>query len=93
MLHSLLNVMYRLMIKTFEPYAQWLRKNCYNHTLIGTFHVFFFKIEPHPKIKKQHSMLLEQAMQAQRRGDIRTYSRLTAEAEEIYTKIKNLSSE
>ena len=52
MLHSLLNVMYRLMIKTFEPYAQWLRKNCYNHTLIGTFHVFFFKIEPHQKIKK-----------------------------------------
>ncbi|WP_152428759.1 DUF6435 family protein [Vibrio azureus] len=53
----------------------------------------FLKSNPTQKLKKQHSMLLEQAMQAQRRGDIRTYSRLTAEAEEIYTKIKNLSSE
>lgn len=34
---------------------------------------FFFKNNSVKKLKKRHSMLLEQAMQAQRRGDIRTY--------------------
>ena len=37
-------------------------------------------------------MLLEQAMHAQRRGDIKTYSLLTAEAEEIFAQIKRLKS-
>ncbi|NOH71658.1 Lacal_2735 family protein [Vibrio pectenicida] len=52
----------------------------------------FLKRNPTKKLKKHHSMLLEQAMHAQRRGDIRTYSQLTVEAEELYTKIKSLSS-
>ncbi|GEM77096.1 DUF6435 family protein [Vibrio sagamiensis] len=53
----------------------------------------FFKTNQAKRLKKQHSMLLEQAMLAQRRGDIRAYSRLTAEAEELYTRIKPLSSD
>ncbi|MER2498218.1 DUF6435 family protein [Vibrio neptunius] len=53
----------------------------------------FLKSNPMKKLKKRHSMLLEQAMQAQRRGDIRTYSRLTAEADELYGQIKALRSE
>jgi hypothetical protein len=51
-----------------------------------------FKKKPTKKLTKRHSMLLEQAMQAQRRGDIKTYSLLTAEAEEIFAQIKMLKS-
>ncbi|GLQ74731.1 MULTISPECIES: DUF6435 family protein [Vibrio] len=51
----------------------------------------FFKSNPAKKLKKRHSMLLEQAMHAQRNGDIRTYSQLTAEAEEVFQEIKSLS--
>ena len=53
----------------------------------------FFKTNQAKRLKKQHSMLLEQAMLAQRIGDIRAYSLLTAEAEELYTRIKPLSSD
>lgn len=52
----------------------------------------FLKNRPAQKLKKRHSMLLEQAMHAQRNGDIRTYSRLTAEAEEVFNQIQELST-
>ncbi|MCC2524363.1 DUF6435 family protein [Vibrio coralliilyticus] len=52
-----------------------------------------FKRNPMKKLKKRHSILLEQAMQAQRLGDIRTYSRLTEEAEALYGEIQALRSE
>ncbi|WP_155396325.1 DUF6435 family protein [Vibrio campbellii] len=52
----------------------------------------FFKNDSVKKLKKRHSMLCEQAMQAQRRGDIKTYSLLTAEAEEIFEQIKTLNT-
>ncbi|CCN34463.1 conserved hypothetical protein [Vibrio nigripulchritudo MADA3029] len=52
----------------------------------------FFKNNSAKKLKKRHSMLLEQAMQAQRRGDIRTYSLLTAEAEEVFEQIKGMGN-
>ena len=52
----------------------------------------FFKNNSVKKLKKRHSMLCEQAMQAQRRGDIKTYSLLTAEAEEIFEQIKTLNT-
>ena len=51
----------------------------------------FLKSDPTKKLKKRHSLLLEQAMQAQRKGDIRTYSQLTAEAEKVYGEIQHLS--
>ncbi|MFS1418856.1 DUF6435 family protein [Vibrio splendidus] len=51
----------------------------------------FLKSNPTKKLKKRHSMLLEQAMQAQRKGDIRTYSQLTAEAEEVFNQIQDIS--
>ncbi|MBY7669182.1 MULTISPECIES: DUF6435 family protein [Vibrio] len=51
----------------------------------------FLKSNPAKKLKKRHSMLLEQAMQAQRKGDIRTYSQLTAEAEEVFKQIQDIS--
>ncbi|UTZ33217.1 Lacal_2735 family protein [Vibrio campbellii] len=52
----------------------------------------FFKNNSVKKLKKRHSMLCEQAIQAQRRGDIKTYSLLTAEAEEIFEQIKTLNT-
>ena len=51
----------------------------------------FLKSNPTKKLKKRHSMLLEQAMQAQRKGDIRTYSQLTAEAEDVFKQIQDIS--
>lgn len=49
-----------------------------------------FKPDPTKKLKQNHARLLEKAMQAQRRGDIRSYSELTAQAEEIDSKIQQL---
>lgn len=46
-----------------------------------------FKSDPTKKLKKLRLAKLEQAMTAQRNGDIRTYSQLTAEAEDIYQQI------
>ncbi|MCK8046093.1 DUF6435 family protein [Shewanella sp. 1CM18E] len=50
-----------------------------------------FKRDPAKKLKKQYFAKLEQAMLAQRKGDIRTYSLLTAEAGEIDKQITNLN--
>lgn len=49
-----------------------------------------FKTDPLKKLEKQRAAKLEQAMQAQRNGDIRLYSELTAEAEDLYEDIKRL---
>ncbi|MFT2112545.1 DUF6435 family protein [Marinomonas sp. 2405UD68-3] len=46
-----------------------------------------FKPNPIKKLKKLHDVKLEQAMQAQRKGDIRGYSQLTFEADEIHKEI------
>jgi hypothetical protein len=52
-----------------------------------------FKSDPSKKLRKQHASLLEKAMQAQRNGNIRGYSDLTREAEDIYQQILTLESE
>ncbi|MGM8892000.1 DUF6435 family protein [Psychrobacter sp. 1Y1] len=49
-----------------------------------------FKRDPAKKLKKLYFAKLEQAMLAQRKGDIRTYSLLTAEAGEIDKQLSNL---
>ena len=41
-------------------------------------------------MKKQYDQKLEQAMLAQRKGDIRSYSMLTAEAEVLWSEIETL---
>lgn len=46
-----------------------------------------FKRNPVKKLKKAYEFKLEQAMLAQRNGDIKSYSMLTYEAEEINQKI------
>ena len=50
----------------------------------------FFKADPEKKLRKQYEAKLEKAMLAQRNGNIREYSFLTAEAEAIYAQLEGL---
>ena len=47
----------------------------------------FLKSSPVKKLKKQYNQKLEDAMLAQRKGDIRAYATLTAEAEALWSEI------
>lgn len=51
-----------------------------------------FKSDPIKKLRKQYHLMLEKAMQAQRKGDIHSYSMITADADEIFQKIKQLEA-
>lgn len=50
----------------------------------------FLKSDPSKKLQKEFKALQAKAMQAQRNGNIRGYSELTAQAETIYQKIEQL---
>ena len=52
-----------------------------------------FKRSPLKKMEKEHELLATRAFNAQRNGDIRLYSTLTAEAETLREKIENLKDE
>lgn len=52
-----------------------------------------FKSDPTKKLRKKHDLKLEQAMHAQRNGDIRAYAQLSFEAEEINKQILQIESE
>lgn len=52
----------------------------------------FLKSDPTKKLRKQYDAKLEQAMLAQRKGDIKSYSMLTAEAESLWAEIEKLQS-
>jgi len=47
-----------------------------------------FKSDPAKKLRKQYSAKLEEAMLAQRNGDIRSYSSLTEEAEAMWKELE-----
>ena len=47
-----------------------------------------FKSDPTKKLRKQYDQKLTDAMHAQRRGDIKSYSMLTAEAEKLWEQIE-----
>lgn len=51
-----------------------------------------FKSNPAKKLNKLYLAKLEQAMLAQRNGDILGYSELTAEAEDIQKRIQTIES-
>jgi hypothetical protein len=51
-----------------------------------------FKRNPIKKLNKAYEAKLEEAMYAQRNGDIKSYSMITAEAEIIANKIKELET-
>lgn len=44
----------------------------------------FFKRDPVKKLREQYDAKAEQAMLAQRKGDMRLFADLTAEAEELW---------
>jgi hypothetical protein len=52
----------------------------------------FLKRDPVKKLNKLYEQKLEEAMHAQRKGDIKSYSLITAEAEQIFTEIKSLEN-
>jgi len=52
-----------------------------------------FKSDPSKKLRKTYDIKLEQAMHAQRKGDIKTYSMLTAEAEALWAQIEAIKKE
>lgn len=52
----------------------------------------FFKSFPTKKLRKTYDMKLEQAMLAQRKGDIKGYAMLTAEAEKLWEHIQVIES-
>ncbi|RDL45391.1 hypothetical protein DN730_07215 [Marinomonas piezotolerans] len=52
-----------------------------------------FKSDPLKALKKQYSQKLEEAMHAQRNGDIRGYAKLTEESETLYKEIQKLEAE
>ena len=48
----------------------------------------FLKSNPNKKLEKEYSQKMEEAMKAQRNGNIDLYAQLTAEAENILRKIE-----
>ena len=52
----------------------------------------FFKKDPTKKLQKAYEAKLEQAMHAQRNGDIESYSMITNEAENINQNIQKLKN-
>lgn len=51
-----------------------------------------FSSNPRKKLEKKHRQLLEEAMQLQRKGDIKGYAEKTAEAEALQQKLDALES-
>ncbi len=49
-----------------------------------------FKSDPRKKLQKSYEKKLEEAMFAQRNGDIKSYSMITAEAQNILEEIQKL---
>ena len=52
----------------------------------------FLKPDPLKKLHKQYEEKLEKALVAHRSGDVKTYSFLTVEAEQIYNQIQELEN-
>ena len=53
----------------------------------------FLKADPVKKLRKTYDQKSTDAMLAQRKGDIKTYSMLTAEAEELWKQIEQLEAD
>ncbi|MEZ9525605.1 DUF6435 family protein [Enterovibrio norvegicus] len=51
-----------------------------------------FKKDPTKKLREQYNAKLERAMQAQRNGDISSYSFIHAEAEDLWREIERIES-
>jgi len=52
----------------------------------------FLKRNPTKALRKQYAQKLEQAMHAQRKGDMRLYAELTDESEKIWAEIERVEA-
>lgn len=52
-----------------------------------------FKKDPVKKLRQQYNDKLQEAMNAQRNGDMRAYAELTEEAQSIFQEIERLEAE
>ena len=52
-----------------------------------------FKKDPVKKLEKEYYAMLEKARDIQRSGDIKAYSRIMAESEELWQKIERIKAE
>jgi hypothetical protein len=52
----------------------------------------FFKSDPVKKLKKEYELKVTEAMNAQRNGDIKSYSSLISESEKMWTQIQALET-
>ncbi len=52
-----------------------------------------FKSNPEKQLQREYGRLLERGMQFQRKGDIKSYSMITAEAEEVRQQLEKLRSD
>jgi hypothetical protein len=62
--------------------------NCGEKKMFG-----FLKGNPEKKLQQKYEKLLEQGMQFQRKGDIKSYSMITAEAEAVRAELEALKAE
>lgn len=53
----------------------------------------FLKANPEKKLQAKYEKLLEQGMQFQRKGDIKSYSMITAEAQEVKKALDTLRAD
>lgn len=53
----------------------------------------FFKRDPVKALRQQYDAKTEQAMLAQRKGDMRLFADLTAEAEELWAQFEKLQAQ
>ena len=66
---------------------------CSNSSLIEKNMFDFLKADPIKKLRKVYDQKSTDAMLAQRKGDIKTYSMLTAEAEKLWKEIEKLEAD
>ena len=52
----------------------------------------FFRKDPTKKLQKKYNQLLEQARDAQRSGDIKQFAKISADAEEVWKQIEEMSN-
>jgi hypothetical protein len=53
----------------------------------------FFKKDPQKKLRQQYDQKLEQAMLAQRSGNLRLFADLTAESETLWLQLEQLQQQ
>lgn len=81
-----------IFLKSFEDFIISLTKQQQPLTLLvvkkNKTMFNFFRKDPIKKLEKQYQQLLEEAMQLQRKGDIKAYARKMDEAEQLLKTIE-----